>query len=131
MIVGMIIVKNNIAASLGHRDPDELFHRSLSVSVRRYLHAPRLTSRLLSNSARLRTVQVISQEGESHTLFGWLAATADACGNLAKRVRRRLPQDGSAERISYPDQVRISYPNGSGSACPRTGRRRGSPIRIR
>ena len=27
------------------------------------------------------------------------------CGTLAKRIRRRLPQDGSAERISYPDQV--------------------------
>ena len=54
---------------------------------------------------------MISEEGEAQTLFGWLATTAEACGNLAKRVRRRLPQDGSAERISFPDQVRISYPD--------------------
>ncbi|XP_043222013.1 dynactin subunit 1-like isoform X2 [Amphibalanus amphitrite] len=67
--------------------------------------AKTMSSACSSIEAEAQRLKVISQEGESHTLFGWLAATAEACGQLAKRVRRRLPQDGSAERISYPDQV--------------------------
>ena len=53
----------------------------------------------------------MSQEGEALALFSRLAAAAESSSQLVKRVRRRLPQDGSAERISYPPEVSpLPYP---------------------